>query len=295
MTNALANTQPVSRDDWSVMLEQATMLVKTNFLPKDVNTPEKAVAIMLKGRELNIPPMHALSTIAVIQGKPTVSPELMAALVERDYGSNALIVEETNPERCVVSCCKPGWDKRRVVSFSMQEAIAAGLPNKNPTWKTYPEAMLRSRAISKACKTHFQASIGGMYTPEEMGAVVNEDGAYEALPTDQALPGVAISMAEFRQPHVEPSPADIEAMKEDDPDYPEYRELPDDEPIEVTARRTEIIELLRDAQSQGALRIAKRAASDAGFGDDPAVTDAYWDAHERLHGASTASEQPALA
>jgi hypothetical protein len=171
MSNTNNALTAVSRDEWSVMTEQASMLVKTGFLPKDINTPEKAIAIMLKGRELNVPAMHALSTITVIQGKPTVSPELMAALVERDYGSNALIVEHTTDEQCVVSCLKPGWDKRRIVEFTIEEAKRAGLLS-NQTWQKYPAAMLRSRAISKACKTHFQASIGGMYTPEELGASV---------------------------------------------------------------------------------------------------------------------------
>jgi hypothetical protein len=267
--NALA---AVTRDEWSVMLEQASMLVKTGFLPKDINTPEKAVAVMLKGRELNIPPMHALSTIAVIQGKPTVSPELMAALVERDYGSNALIVEETDSDHCVVSCCKPGWDKRRVVSFTMAEATNAGLPNKNPTWKTYPEAMLRSRAISKACKTHFQASIGGMYTPEEMGAVVNEDGAYEALPATQPIrPNEPVwdTQPILNEPD---TMIDMETGEIMDGDFPGVGDL--------------IIEALESTTDKRDLATLKRRIRDENLTDNTHVTEAYNAAYERLHGAS---------
>lgn len=201
--NALA-TQPVSRDEWQIMLEQAGALVKSGFLPKDVSTAEKATAIILKGRELNVPPMHALSTIVVIQGKPTVSPELMAALVERDYGPQALIVEETTDSACVVSCWKPGWNRRREVTFTIEDAKRAGLLG-NQTWQKYPDAMLRSRAISKACKTYFQASIGGMYTSEEMGAIVNADGDVVDVPSAPSLPSIqrAPVVREIEQPPAE--------------------------------------------------------------------------------------------
>lgn len=297
MTTALTT---VGKDEWSVMLEQASMLVKTGFLPKDINTPEKAVAVMLKGRELNIPPMHALATIAVIQGKPTVSPELMAALVERDYGSNALIVEETTADRCVISCCKPGWDKRRTVTFTMAEATAAGLPNTNPTWKKYPKAMLRSRAISVACKTHFQASIGGMYTHEEMGAVVNEDGSYEALPPTPETQGVGFNP--IGGDAVYGSPEELAAIGATLPTLPDDGELIDirgsvSEDIAVSAKRAELIEGFHDVTTKGALNIHKRAVFDAGFGNDELLTYAYWEAHDRICGpveASTPEQQPAL-
>ena len=175
VNNALSAQQGISLSNWDAMRQQAEVLVKSGFLPRDINTPEKAIAVMMTGAELNIPPMQALRQIAIIQGKPTVSPELMAALVERDYGSNALIVEESTQERCVVSCLKPGWDKRRSISFTILDAQRAKL--ETDTWKKYPVAMLRSRAISIACKTYFQASIGGMYTGEELGGTPEELGA----------------------------------------------------------------------------------------------------------------------
>ncbi|MBV9282954.1 MAG: hypothetical protein JOZ41_23015, partial [Chloroflexi bacterium] len=60
----------VDPEAWTVLREQADVLVRSGFLPHGVNTPEKAISIVMKGRELGIPPMYALSNIAVINGKP---------------------------------------------------------------------------------------------------------------------------------------------------------------------------------------------------------------------------------
>ena len=75
-----------SREEWTTMLDMASMLVKTGFLPAAIKTPEQATAIILKGIELSVPPMYALSNIVVINGKPTCGAELMLALVHRDHG-----------------------------------------------------------------------------------------------------------------------------------------------------------------------------------------------------------------
>jgi hypothetical protein len=40
-------------------------------------------------------------------------------------------------------------------------------------WQKYPDAMLRARCISAAARLAFPDIIGGMYTPEEIGAPVN--------------------------------------------------------------------------------------------------------------------------
>lgn len=167
---------PIERGTWQTMVEQAATLVKSGFLPAHIKTPEQAVAVMLTGQELGIPAMTALRTVAVIQGKVTLQAELMAALIERDYGANALRVEETDDTACLVSYHKPGWPERKHYTFTIEDAKQAGLGGVN--WQKYPAAMLRARCISAVAKMAFQATLGGIYTPEEMDApvTVTEDG-----------------------------------------------------------------------------------------------------------------------
>ena len=168
----LRNAGPVSMDQWSIMRQQADILVKSGLLPNTVNSPEKAVAIMLKGQELGIPAMYALSNIVVIQGKPTANAELMLALIYRDHGDNAVVFEESTAERCVISYSRRAWPARKQFAFTMDDARKANLLG-NQTWQKYPAAMLRARAISAVARMAFPDSIGGMYTPEELGAAVS--------------------------------------------------------------------------------------------------------------------------
>jgi hypothetical protein len=167
-----AGQQTLTPEGWRVLREQATMLVKTHFLPRGVDTPEKAIAIILKGRELGIPPMYALSNIAVINGKPTAGAELMLALVYRDHGDDAVRVTESSPTRCTIAYRRRGWSRHESFSFSIEDAERAGLLGKD-NWQHYPAAMLRARCISAVARLAFPDTIGGLYTPEDLGAAVS--------------------------------------------------------------------------------------------------------------------------
>lgn len=158
---------------WQTMKEQANMLVKSGFLPKAVDTPEKAMAIAMKGRELGIPMMQSITSINVIDGKPTISAELMAALVLQRISGAVLRCVETSNTICTYEAGRPG-DKILKMSFTWDDAIQAGVTNKN-NWKNYPAAMLRARCCSAICRIVFPDAIMGCYTPDELGAITTED------------------------------------------------------------------------------------------------------------------------
>lgn len=160
---------------WATMVEQAKMLVPTGFLPKGIDTPAKAVAVMLKGRELGIPPMYALSNIHIIQGKPTVSAELLLAIIYRDQGDDALMFTETSETRATVRYKRRSWRETKTFTFSIEDAKRAEITTGSNahSWKHYPAAMLRARCISAVARLAFPDSIGGMYTPDEMGLTVD--------------------------------------------------------------------------------------------------------------------------
>lgn len=158
-------------NEWGTITQMAEVLVPSGMLPAHIKTPAAAAAIILKGRELGIPPMQALSGIAVIQGKPVAGSELMLAILYRDHGDNCLWFTETSEVRCAVSYARRNWTERREYQFTIDDAKRAGLLT-NQTWTKYPAAMLRARAISAVARMAFPDSIGGMYMPEELGAMV---------------------------------------------------------------------------------------------------------------------------
>lgn len=59
------------REAWKL----ADAMVKTGFLPSSINTPAKAVAIYLKGRELGLPFMQSMGCIHIVDGRPGVSAD----------------------------------------------------------------------------------------------------------------------------------------------------------------------------------------------------------------------------
>jgi hypothetical protein len=185
---SLAPVQSISimptESEWAMLKEQALMVVKTGLLPKTIDTPEKAIAIALKGRELGVPPMQAFSQIHIVDGKPGLSAELMLALIYRNCPRAVFNYLETTDKICKVEVTRPGH-KPTIFSYSIEEAQKAGLLGKS-NWSKYPAAMLRARAIALASRAVFpDAIVGGSHTPEELGAEVNEDGEVIDIPKTQ--------------------------------------------------------------------------------------------------------------
>ena len=157
--------------EWQTISSMGAALVKSGLLPAAVKTPEAAAAIILKGRELCIPPMQAFSHIHVISGKPTCSSELQLALLAR--GGVTWEITEGDGS-CSVTFRRAGWPDY-TGRYTLAEAKAAGLTSKD-SWKNYPANMLRARAISNGARVIGPDLLCGMsYTPEELGAEVDED------------------------------------------------------------------------------------------------------------------------
>lgn len=180
-TGLPAVTAPPSPSEWEAMKQQASVIARSGLAPKAVSKPEQVLVIALKGRELSIPPMQALSHIHIVEGKPTLSAELMTALVRR-AGHKIRVVEWTD-EVCTLEGVRaddPGHPQR--TSFTKADAQVAGLLSKS-VWKSYRQAMLFARAVSKLCRALFSDILmGASYTPEELGAEVNEEGEVLSAP-----------------------------------------------------------------------------------------------------------------
>jgi len=149
------------------MLGFAGEMLKTGFLPKAVDTPAKAVAIILTGREMGVGTMQALRGIWIVQGRPTVAADLQLGIFKRAGGHAAF--RELSDEKAVLWLQHPNGDEH-VETYSMTDAKAAGLTVKE-TWKAYPRAMLRSRAITAGLKSIGFEACSGVYDPEEVEPV----------------------------------------------------------------------------------------------------------------------------
>lgn len=171
----LALSGPPSPSQWSTYMEMAKTFSNTEFVPKGLRgRPAAILACIVSGHEMGIGPMQALKHVAIVDGKPSPSAELLCALVRKE-GHSITAVELTDT-KAVVKGKRANNDDEHTVTWTMDDAKRAGLANKN-NWKNYPRAMLWARAVSELCRILFPDCTGGAtHTPEELGADVDESG-----------------------------------------------------------------------------------------------------------------------
>lgn len=140
-------SQPdVIREAWSL----AGKISTTEFVPKSLRgSTEKVMAALLAGRELGLGPMTALAHVHIVEGRPALSAESKQALAVS--AGHTIDVVETNTEKCVVIARRAGSDRDVKVEWTMKDAQAAGLANKD-NWKKHPRRMLQARATAEAVR-----------------------------------------------------------------------------------------------------------------------------------------------
>src|SRR5690348_16152610 len=67
---------------WELIMRQAKTLIASRALPSGVENAEQAAAIVQYGRELGYPPMTSLINIVLVKGKPTLSANMLGALLK---------------------------------------------------------------------------------------------------------------------------------------------------------------------------------------------------------------------
>lgn len=157
-------------NEMQVAMKTADTLSRSGLVPRAVQgKPPDVLVILLTGRELGLGPMQALRSIHVVEGKPTLSADLMQAicLSRRDVCEYFRQVESTK-ERAVYVAKRAG-DEPVTLAFTMQQAKDANLTGKQ-NWRLYPDAMLRARCKAALARDVFPDLMAGLYTPEELNA-----------------------------------------------------------------------------------------------------------------------------
>jgi hypothetical protein len=102
-------------------------------------------------------------------------------------------------------------------TWDWKKATLAQVTDKS-TWQNYPDAMLRHRSDSQCVRMACGEVLGAaQYTPEEMGASVNEDGSYNisSLPAAQKMAAPAVTAGQSRpaQPKTDAPVVPVTAVK----------------------------------------------------------------------------------
>ena len=134
---------------------------------QETQVAECAIRLMA-GMEAGFSPFASATGVHIINGRPAFSANLLAQAVRRHPDYDYRVIEKT-AQLCRIKFLSRGEVLGEEL-FTIEMAERAGLL-KNPTWRSYPEAMLFSRALTAGMRTHCPDALGGhpAYTPEELG------------------------------------------------------------------------------------------------------------------------------
>lgn len=149
--------------------QMAQILCKSAMLPPHLKTPENVVVTLQYGHELGLSPMVAINNIYMVNGKPTLSADIMHAICRRssEYGGVKWIEISDKVAKCVVTRKTASYSEETIGFYTIDMAKDAGLLTKD-NWKKYPARMLKHRALSYALRDAFPDLISGFYTREEL-------------------------------------------------------------------------------------------------------------------------------
>jgi len=175
-------TAPMPQPDFKWLIHVSELLAKSTLVPGAYrNKPENVLLASLAGQAYGWDPTMAMRSFHVIDGQPSMKPEIMLALVRRAGHS---VHGETSANGATVTGVRRDTGDTISVQYTLEDARRANLLNKD-NWKKYPHNMCWSRATSQLCRMLFQdVVLGAGYTPEELGATVNADG--EVIETTEA-------------------------------------------------------------------------------------------------------------
>ena len=150
-------------------MQMAELLAKSGLVPNALNTREKVFVALQWGHELGLSPMASVNNVVPINGKPTLSADIMYAMARNnpEYGGIDWKQRSAQKAEVVITRISPqGTAEEFAGYFDMEMAKQAGLAGKDVYLK-YPDRMMRARALSRACKEAFPDVFAGIYSIEE--------------------------------------------------------------------------------------------------------------------------------
>lgn len=143
----------------------------------------KGAVKILAGQELGIPAFAAMKGIHLIKGKATPSYQMIGAIIKKSPRHDYKVLQ-ADAECAKIEFFFDG-KSLGVSKFDTADMQRAGLGG--DTWKKYPQQMRFARAMTIGANLFCPEIFSGpIYSPEEMGAEVDEDG--DPIVVDEEAP-----------------------------------------------------------------------------------------------------------
>lgn len=172
----------------------AVIIAESDLVPKNYKKRPADVLVAIQyGMEVGLPPMAALLSIYVTNGRPSLWGDgflavIMASSVYKDH-DEYYMVDGARKEfllagdlakddtTAVTTFWRRDSERPRTATFSISKAKKAGLWTKAGPWQEYPDRMLKYRARGFAGHDAFPDVLRGIRTAEEvidMGSLETE-------------------------------------------------------------------------------------------------------------------------
>lgn len=168
----------------------AEKMSEAGMLPEQYRRQSGNVLVaMAFGESLGIPMIQAMSSVNVIDGKPSASAALISMLVRRaghrlrvtgdDTTATATIIRSDDPDFTYTSTWTPARAQHAGLCVLGADGTVRARSQRGKVlpWEAYTAALLKARAVTEVARDACQEALMGVqYTPEELGALVNEAG-----------------------------------------------------------------------------------------------------------------------
>lgn len=230
---------PVAHGDWSdptslaEARDIAKILANSQMVPNDYRgKPDAILATAIFGRALGLGMLASLQGIANVNGRPVIWGDTMLAVVQTHPHFDGMEERvETDPEKVGETTWKgnriANWTaictvRRKgrqpvVVTFSVEDAIRAGLWGKAGPWTTHPQRMLRYKARNFACRDQFADALKGLQCGEVAMEEVEEATVVAVRDVEEAPVSSSERLLQKIAPEAEPEMPDAAQAKQEKP------------------------------------------------------------------------------
>jgi hypothetical protein len=217
----------ISAVNWEHAYKMAKVIADSEMIPKQYRgRPADVVVAMQHGAEVGLPPMAALQSIAVINGRPGLYGDGFLAVImasprydrheeyyvtaHGEHVEHLSVRDLTEDETKAVSkFWRRGVATPFTGTFSIADAKKANLWKKDGPWQEYPQRQLLWRARGYAGRNGFAAELRGMVITAELHDIPAE-------PEEQRV----IEMPQRRSEKPDPEPAPEPDPREPAPPSP---------------------------------------------------------------------------
>lgn len=134
------------------------------LLPKHIQSPAQAMAIVYAGAEMGMAPMQAIRSLYLVEGRVVIDATAQLAMAIR---AGVTVDWQRSDDKEAVLVLRRGTGSY-TSRWSMEMAARAGLAQRG-TWQKHPDAMLRARAITSGIRAFCPDVLGGAaYAPGEL-------------------------------------------------------------------------------------------------------------------------------